>query len=189
MVSISATIRGTRGYVAPKLVFGSTDQVSVKDDVFSFGVLLLDIVKLSGVVDRTNNNSAKYYLMWMYDYLKQDKDILNGEPHGGASNYDERTRKLMMKMAIVALWCIHKIDFNFCKSIIHFSPQLSYMHSTFYINVPIQSSNYPFIKILYLNTILNTLPQDGRKISTKPILTHNLERHAKLRPFVRQYVI
>ncbi|KAG6391181.1 hypothetical protein SASPL_148933 [Salvia splendens] len=92
--------RGTIGYVAPELINRSVGVVSYKTDVYSFGMLLIEIINLNEDLNRNNDESNKYFPNWIYDYLNQGRDI-------GIGNIDENDdRTIVRKMTIVALWCI-----------------------------------------------------------------------------------
>ncbi|XP_042032473.1 rust resistance kinase Lr10-like [Salvia splendens] len=93
--------RGTIGYVAPELINRSIGVVSYKVDVYSFGMLLMEMVNLNKDLTGNNDESSKYFPNWIYDHLNQggsDIDI---------GNVDENDdRNIGRKMTIVALWCI-----------------------------------------------------------------------------------
>ncbi|KAG6389385.1 hypothetical protein SASPL_150853 [Salvia splendens] len=92
--------RGTIGYVAPELINRSIGRVSYKADVYSFGMLLMEMVSLNKHLTRNNDESSKYFPNWIYDHLSQGRDIDVG-------NVDENdVRIIVRKMTIVALWCI-----------------------------------------------------------------------------------
>jgi len=55
------TVRGTVGYIAPKVFSRNFGNVSSKADVYSFGVLLLEIVGGMKNVGVTNDNTSKVY--------------------------------------------------------------------------------------------------------------------------------
>ncbi|XP_042031873.1 LEAF RUST 10 DISEASE-RESISTANCE LOCUS RECEPTOR-LIKE PROTEIN KINASE-like 2.5 isoform X3 [Salvia splendens] len=97
--------RGTIGYVAPELISRSIGAVSYKADVYSFGMLLMEMVSLKKDLIGNNDNSSQYFPNWIYDYFNQGKDIevVNS---GDDENYDDSWRKYGRKMTIVALWCI-----------------------------------------------------------------------------------
>ncbi|XP_047940324.1 cysteine-rich receptor-like protein kinase 25 isoform X2 [Salvia hispanica] len=97
--------RGTIGYVAPELISRSIGAVSFKADVYSFGMLLMEMVSLKKDLIGNNDNSSQYFPYWIYDYFSQGKDIevVNGGEDG---NDDDSWRKFGRKMTIVALWCI-----------------------------------------------------------------------------------
>ncbi|KAL1549737.1 hypothetical protein AAHA92_17802 [Salvia divinorum] len=98
-------VRGTIGYVAPELISRSIGAVSYKADVYSFGMLLMEMVSLKRDLIGNNDNSSQYFPYWIYDYFNQGKDIeiVNG---GDDEIDDDSWRKFGRKMTIVALWCI-----------------------------------------------------------------------------------
>ena len=99
IVSLTAA-RGTIGYIAPELVYKNLGGVSYKADVYSFGMLLMEMIgrrkKLNAFVDHT---SQIYFPSWIYDRLDQGEDIELGDVTDG--------EKIMVrKMVVVAFWCI-----------------------------------------------------------------------------------
>ncbi|KAG6389357.1 hypothetical protein SASPL_150825 [Salvia splendens] len=64
--------RGTIGYVAPELVNRSNGAVSYKADVYSFGMLLMEMVNLNKDLTSNDDNSSKYFPNWIYDHLNED---------------------------------------------------------------------------------------------------------------------
>nr|XP_027110107.1 rust resistance kinase Lr10-like [Coffea arabica] len=92
--------RGTMGYIAPELFYKNIGGVSYKADVYSFGMLLMEMASR-----RENRNpgaehvSQIYFPSWAYDHLHAGKDI-----DMGCATAEER--KLVKKMILVALWCI-----------------------------------------------------------------------------------
>ncbi|XP_047969381.1 rust resistance kinase Lr10-like isoform X2 [Salvia hispanica] len=98
------TARGTIGYVAPELINRSMGAVSFKADVYSFGMLLIDMVGLKRDLRRKNGNSSKYFPYWIYDCFEQGKDIEIEEAECDDENASRNT--IVKKMTIVALWCI-----------------------------------------------------------------------------------
>ena len=92
--------RGTMGYMAPELFYKSIGGVSYKADVYSFGMLLMEMVgrrkNLNALAD---HSSQMYFPSWIYDQVSEGKDILEDE----ATEQEKITTK---KMTIVALWCI-----------------------------------------------------------------------------------
>ncbi|XP_042032468.1 rust resistance kinase Lr10-like [Salvia splendens] len=98
-VTLTAT-RGTIGYVAPELINRSFGTVPYKADVYSFGMLLMEMVNLNKNLTWNSDESSKYFRNWIHDHLTQCSDIDNG-------NVDENDdRNIGRKMSIVALWCI-----------------------------------------------------------------------------------
>jgi len=92
--------RGTLGYIAPEVFSRNFGNVSYKSDVYSYGMLLLEIVGGRKVTDVTaENKSHVQYPEWIYNLLENNEDIkihIEGEE-------DSRIPK---KLSIVGLWCI-----------------------------------------------------------------------------------
>ncbi|KAK7318797.1 hypothetical protein RJT34_03504 [Clitoria ternatea] len=107
------TARGTLGYIAPEVFSRNFGSVSYKSDVYSYGMLLLEMVggrKVTGV--STENSNHVYYPQWIYNLLENNEDItihIEGE--------DARVAK---KLSIVGLWCIqwHPINRPTMKAVI-----------------------------------------------------------------------
>ncbi|XP_022738918.1 G-type lectin S-receptor-like serine/threonine-protein kinase At5g24080 isoform X2 [Durio zibethinus] len=93
-------VRGTRGYLAPEWV--SNRPITVKADVYSYGMLLLEILGGRRNLDMTFDAEDFFYPGWAF------KEMANGTPIkvadrrlGGAVDEEELTRALK-----VAFWCI-----------------------------------------------------------------------------------
>ncbi|XWS10581.1 hypothetical protein CRYUN_Cryun38cG0008600 [Craigia yunnanensis] len=105
IVSLTAA-RGTIGYIAPELVYKNLGGISYKADVYSFGMLLTEMIgrrkNLNEFVDHT---SQIYFPLWLYDRLEQGEDIELGDVTDG--------EKIMVrKMVVVAFWCIQMKPVN-----------------------------------------------------------------------------
>ncbi|KAK2977443.1 hypothetical protein RJ640_028604 [Escallonia rubra] len=99
IVSLTAA-RGTLGYIAPVLFYKSIGGVSYKADVYSFGMLLMEMVGRRKNVSAYADHSSKiYFPSWIYDRIQQGGDMELG-------NVSEDVGKLARKMTLVALWCI-----------------------------------------------------------------------------------
>ncbi|KAG5226647.1 L-type lectin-domain containing receptor kinase [Salix suchowensis] len=93
--------RGTIGYMAPELFYKNIGGVSYKADVYSYGMLLMEMVgRRKNLNALTNHLSQIYFPSWVYDQVSEGKDI---EVQEDATEYDKKTTT---KMIIVALWCI-----------------------------------------------------------------------------------
>ncbi|XP_060195932.1 rust resistance kinase Lr10-like isoform X4 [Lycium barbarum] len=99
IVTLTAA-RGTIGYVAPELISRSIGAISYKADVYSFGMLLMEMLDLKRNVVADEDNSSQYFPSWVYDKLNKGKEIVVDEE----ANDDEK--KMARKMTLVALWCI-----------------------------------------------------------------------------------
>ncbi|WCJ41425.1 PR5-like receptor kinase [Euphorbia peplus] len=90
--------RGTIGYMAPELFYRNIGNVSYKADIYSYGMLLLE---MSGKRKKLEENSSEscYFPLWVYD------EVCNGD---AATNTDKNAEenKLAKQMTIVGLWCI-----------------------------------------------------------------------------------
>lgn len=100
-------IRGTKGHVAPD--WFRNLPITVKVDVYSFGVLLLEIIscRKSVEADIDGTNTEKAILTdWAYDcYCEGSLDALVGHD-ADALDLDER-RKLE-RFVMVGLWCVQE---------------------------------------------------------------------------------
>uniref|UniRef100_A0A2C9VZG0 Protein kinase domain-containing protein n=2 Tax=Manihot esculenta TaxID=3983 RepID=A0A2C9VZG0_MANES len=91
--------RGTIGYMAPELFYKNIGRVSHKVDVYSFGMLLLEIAgKRKNLNALAENLSQVYYPFWVYDQLSSGKLIIEDS--------SEEENILARKMIITGLWCI-----------------------------------------------------------------------------------
>ncbi|XP_047968809.1 LEAF RUST 10 DISEASE-RESISTANCE LOCUS RECEPTOR-LIKE PROTEIN KINASE-like 2.1 isoform X2 [Salvia hispanica] len=102
VVTLTAA-RGTIGYVAPELINRGIGGVSSKADVYSFGMLLMEMVGLNRVMKENKDDSTKYFPNWIYDHIKQGREIeIERVEENSGNDENERVRKI----TIVALWCI-----------------------------------------------------------------------------------
>ncbi|XP_077217757.1 uncharacterized protein LOC143852244 [Tasmannia lanceolata] len=98
-VSLSC-VRGTMGYLAPELMWG---KVSDKSDVFSFGIMLLEMASGRKNMSVGSVNSDAYYLPdWIYRRFILGEDI----EVGVFESVEEE--EIAKKMMLVGLWCAQK---------------------------------------------------------------------------------
>ncbi|KAJ8774969.1 hypothetical protein K2173_019973 [Erythroxylum novogranatense] len=94
--------RGTIGYMAPELCYRHLGGVSFKVDVYSFGMLLMEMAgkrkNLNAFVD---HSSQIYFPAWAYEQFRKGKYIDFGE-----ANATKEQNRLTKKIIVVALWCI-----------------------------------------------------------------------------------
>lgn len=99
IVSLTAA-RGTLGYMAPELYYKNIGGVSYKADVYSFGMLLLEMAgKRKNLNPFVDQRSQIYFPSWVYDQLSKGNNI-------EMRDASEDERKMLKKMILVALWCI-----------------------------------------------------------------------------------
>lgn len=91
--------RGTAGYIAPEVFSRAFGHVSHKSDVYSYGMLVLEMVGVRNNVNM-NQTSEVYFPNWIYEHLELGKDLsLQGI-------MNEEDEELARKMILVGLWCI-----------------------------------------------------------------------------------
>lgn len=97
--------RGTIGYIALELISRSFGLISHKSDVYSYGMLLLEMVGGRKNADqRAEKTSQFYYPSWIFDKL-------NNPIYHDAQEIDTGVAKLVIsdaekKLCMIGLWCI-----------------------------------------------------------------------------------
>lgn len=92
--------RGTIGYMAPELIYSNIGGASYKADVYSFGMLLMEMAsKRKNFNNNVEHSSQIYFPLWIYDQLRKEDEI-------EMENVSEEDMKIVKKMTMVALWCI-----------------------------------------------------------------------------------
>ncbi|KAK7385181.1 hypothetical protein VNO78_30893 [Psophocarpus tetragonolobus] len=93
-------VRGTRGYMAPELFYKNVGRISHKVDVYSFGMLLMEMTsKRKNLNPHEERLSQIYFPSWIYDHLEEERDI-------ETEDITDEEKKIIKQMIIVALWCI-----------------------------------------------------------------------------------
>ena len=99
IVSLTAAT-GTLGYIAPELFYKNIGGVSYKADIYSFGMLLLEMASRRKNMNAFADHSSQiYFPTWVYDQFSKGKDI-------EIEDATEEEKKIVKKMIMVALWCI-----------------------------------------------------------------------------------
>ncbi|XP_075500222.1 G-type lectin S-receptor-like serine/threonine-protein kinase RLK1 [Primulina tabacum] len=97
-------IRGTKGYVAPEW-FRNTE-INVKVDVYSFGVLLLEIVSCRKSLEYLDSGNEELSVLteWVWDcYTEGRLDLVVEDDHEALDDL-----KRVERMVKVGLWCIQE---------------------------------------------------------------------------------
>ncbi|XP_074360796.1 rust resistance kinase Lr10-like, partial [Apium graveolens] len=97
---ILTAARGTMGYMAPEMFYKNIGGVSYKADVYSFGMLMMEMTSqrrsLNPLVDHISHSHSP---ISVYNELRKGNEI-------EMEDVAEDERKLVKKMIIVAFWCI-----------------------------------------------------------------------------------
>jgi interleukin-1 receptor-associated kinase 1 len=93
--------RGTMGYVAPEMWNRHFGGVSHKSDVYSYGIMLLEMVGgRKNINADASHTSEIYFPHWIYSRLELGSDL---RPDG---IMDTEEDDIARRMTIVGLWCI-----------------------------------------------------------------------------------
>ncbi|ESW20184.1 hypothetical protein PHAVU_006G187700 [Phaseolus vulgaris] len=96
---VSTRIAGTAGYLAPEYAIGG--QLTKKADIYSFGVLVLEIVSGRSSARRTNGGgSHKFLLEWAWQLYEEGKLLEFVDPE-----MEEFPEEEVMRYMKVALFC------------------------------------------------------------------------------------
>lgn len=95
-------IRGTKGYVAPE--WFRNQPITVKVDVYSFGVLLLEIICCRRNVDQERYEDTSVLTDWVYDCYVEGRlgNVVDDDVDA------LRDWKRLERFTMVALWCIQE---------------------------------------------------------------------------------
>ncbi|WCJ41387.1 PR5-like receptor kinase [Euphorbia peplus] len=94
------TAKGTIGYMAPEVFSRNFGNVSFKSDVYSYGMLILEMVGGRKIVnEKVENDEQIYFPEWIYNLLEEGEDLR-------LEIGEEGDAKIAKKLAIVGLWCI-----------------------------------------------------------------------------------
>ncbi|KAJ9697869.1 hypothetical protein PVL29_007140 [Vitis rotundifolia] len=96
-------IRGTKGYVAPE--WFKTVPVTAKVDVYSFGIVLLELIFCRKNFETAVEDENQMVLAdWAYDsYLERKLDLLVEKDQEALDNMEK-----MEKFVMIAIWCIQE---------------------------------------------------------------------------------
>uniref|UniRef100_J3MS77 Protein kinase domain-containing protein n=1 Tax=Oryza brachyantha TaxID=4533 RepID=J3MS77_ORYBR len=90
--------RGTIGYMAPEVFWVRRGAVTTKSDVFSYGMLVLQMVGVrENMKADTTDTGSKYFPEWLYDVSSQE---------AACNATGTSTSEVARKLVIIGLWCI-----------------------------------------------------------------------------------
>ncbi|XP_062193870.1 LEAF RUST 10 DISEASE-RESISTANCE LOCUS RECEPTOR-LIKE PROTEIN KINASE-like 2.5 isoform X3 [Phragmites australis] len=95
-----ADARGTVGFIAPEVHSRIFGVVSTKSDIYSYGMMLLEIVGgRKNVKSAVQRSSEKYFPGWIYDHFGQDYGLQ-------ACEVTSEVEEIAKKMSLIGLWCV-----------------------------------------------------------------------------------
>ena len=98
--------RGTIGFIAPEVHYRTFGVVSTKSDVYSYGMMLLEMVGgRRNVRSIVAKSSEKYFPDWIYDHFAQDDGL-------EACEVTNEIEEIARKMILIGLWCIQVIPLH-----------------------------------------------------------------------------
>ncbi|KAI5339252.1 hypothetical protein L3X38_018524 [Prunus dulcis] len=104
IVSMMGT-RGTAGYIAPEVFSRNFGGVSHKSDVYSYEMLVLEMVGAKKNLDSGVSHTSEMFPHYVYKDLELDKD----ENILGNPDISEEEKEIARKMILISLWCIQTI--------------------------------------------------------------------------------
>ncbi|XP_061347849.1 G-type lectin S-receptor-like serine/threonine-protein kinase LECRK3 [Gastrolobium bilobum] len=102
-IGTNTAIRGTKGYVAPE--WFRNMPITIKVDVYSYGVLLLEIICCrKSFESKVENENQMVLIDWAYDCFQERKlDLLVVDDKDALDDM-----KRVEKYVMVALWCVQE---------------------------------------------------------------------------------
>ncbi|KAK9156055.1 hypothetical protein Sjap_003535 [Stephania japonica] len=98
---VLTTMRGTRGYLAPEWISGVA--ITTKADVYSYGMMLFEIISGRRNSERSENLNLGFFPTWAANRVAEGEEVLSILDYKleGYANSEELTRAFR-----IACWCI-----------------------------------------------------------------------------------
>ncbi|XP_043714862.1 L-type lectin-domain containing receptor kinase IX.1-like [Telopea speciosissima] len=107
----ATNVAGTMGYMAPEYVF--TGKANKESDVFSFGIVLLEISCGRKAIEKTADPSEVCLVEWVWDLYRSRKHLEAADP---SQCMDATDKQQLECLIVVGLWCSQP-NFNLRPSI------------------------------------------------------------------------
>ncbi|XP_027168541.1 rust resistance kinase Lr10-like [Coffea eugenioides] len=99
-VSSLTAVRGTLGYMAPELFYKKIGRVSDKADVYSYGMLLMEMAgRRRNGNGHVEHSSQIYFPSWIYDKFDRGEELEIGD------HATEEEKSISRRLILIALWC------------------------------------------------------------------------------------
>ncbi|KAI3505418.1 hypothetical protein L1887_27547 [Cichorium endivia] len=99
---VTTRVMGTYGYAAPEYV--NTGHLTTKSDIYSFGVVLIELLTGKRAMDKTRPKTEQYLVDWAKPYLTSSRRLRCIIDPRLAGQYSVRGAK---EMALLALACVN----------------------------------------------------------------------------------
>ncbi|CAL8151063.1 unnamed protein product [Prunus armeniaca] len=146
--SQTTIVAGTRGYMA--LEYVTTGKASKESDIYSFGVVALEIACGRKPIDLSLESGQIEMVEWVWELYGEGTLIQAADPKL-CGHFDEKQMECLM---IVGLWCAHP-DYKFRPSI-----QQAIQVLKFEVPLPILPSKMPMATYFAPRTSLSTVTTD-----------------------------
>jgi serine/threonine protein kinase len=167
--------RGTPGYAAPEL--WKPYPVTHKCDVYSFGMLLFEIVGRRRNFDDNQNESRQWLPRWTWDMFANNELAVMVSLCG----IEEKNREKAERMAMVALWCVQYSPDD--------RPLMSTVVKMLERSMDITPPPFPFKHLVSSGPTMNLHNGTQEDSVTSSSWTNTLEESSSMRPMLKAFEI